>query len=65
VRWIIIKRLKKLVENAEAKICSVAVAVAVISPKCCRGIWYQPEEPRKLNALLQDRIEEKMDSISK
>ena len=28
-----------------AKICAWVTAIASLAPHCCRGTWYQPEEP--------------------
>jgi len=35
---------KWLVKHGNA-ICAVAVSLASLSSLCCRGCWYQPEEP--------------------
>ena len=39
------KLLKRVVVRYGARICAIAAMVATISPVCCRGQWYQPEEP--------------------
>ncbi len=38
---------KWLVKHGNA-ICAVAVSLASLSSLCCRGHWYQPEEPEGL-----------------
>lgn len=40
------KKANTLVTKVGMKICSAAVKAAAISPSCCRGMWYQPEEPK-------------------
>lgn len=41
---------KWLVKHGNA-ICAVAVSLASLSSLCCRGCWYQPEEPEGLKEL--------------
>ncbi len=39
---------KRLLKQHGRKLCAVAVVVASIAPNCCRGHWYQAEEPEGL-----------------
>lgn len=39
------ERLKQVILKHAHKICAIAVSVASIAPVCCRGNWYQPDEP--------------------
>lgn len=44
--------VSKLMIGCAVKFCTVALFVAKIAPFCCRGNWYQPEEPECLQVFL-------------
>lgn len=45
VEYAMKKFMEKLVVKYSSRICGVATLVAAMVPLCCRGQWYQPEEP--------------------
>ena len=47
---------KWLVKHGNA-ICAVAVSLASLSSLCCRGCWYQPEEPEGLKEFAKNHME--------
>ena len=40
-------------EKSSGKLCAFAIGVAAIAPECCRGNWYEPEEPEGLEEVLK------------
>lgn len=48
------KKINQLILQAEKGLCKTSTSIASILPKCCRGWWYQPEEPTNLNAVLKN-----------
>lgn len=48
-------RISKMVTDIGTVLCSLAVVCAQIAPLCCRGIWYQPEEPDNFRYFLKER----------
>ena len=53
------KKINQLILQAEKGLCKTSTSIASISPKCCRGWWYQPEEPTNLNAVLKNSNQSK------
>lgn len=51
------KMFKKFIQQHGRQLCSTAVTMASIAPKCCRGHWYQPEEPQGFAEFLKERKE--------
>ena len=49
------KMFKKFIQQHGKQICNTAAAMASIAPNCCRGHWYQPEEPNGLTEFLKER----------
>ncbi len=49
------KFMEKLVVKYSSRICGVATLVAAMVPLCCRGQWYQPEEPDGIRKLTMDK----------
>lgn len=49
------KMLRKMIQQHGKQFCTTAVAIASIAPNCCRGHWYQPEEPVGLVEFLRER----------
>lgn len=50
------KSMKKILEflvRHSGKLCAFAIGVAAIAPECCRGNWYEPEEPEGLEEVLE------------
>lgn len=50
------KSMKKVLEflvRYSGKLCAFAIGVAAIAPECCRGSWYEPEEPEGLEEVLK------------
>ena len=39
------KKLSGFLSRKGARLCAFVLTIASISPVCCRGFWYQPEEP--------------------
>jgi cyclic lactone autoinducer peptide len=35
------------------KLSALAISIASVSTMCCRGIWYQPQEPDNLQQLFK------------
>ena len=52
--WGMSKLLKRVVVRYGARICAIAAMVATISPVCCRGQWYQPEEPDGISEIKRE-----------
>ena len=48
------KMVNKLITRYGRRISSLAVSIATLSPKCCRGEWYQPKEPDNLSELVKN-----------
>lgn len=48
------KMFKKFIQQHGKQICNTAAAMASIAPNCCRGHWYQPEEPKGLTEFLKE-----------
>lgn len=52
-----VKEMRKIFERFlkqhGRKLCAAAVAMASIAPKCCRGYWYQAEEPEGLEEFMK------------
>ena len=46
---------KWLVKHGNA-ICAVVVSLASLSSLCCRGCWYQPEEPEGLKEFAKNHV---------
>lgn len=49
------KLLRRFIQQHGKRICNTAVTMASIAPSCCRGHWYQPEEPKGLAEFLKKR----------
>ena len=52
-----IKVLSGFLNKHGAKLCALAVLVTAQSVNVCRGMFYQPEEPKNLRKLL-DKAED-------
>ena len=46
------KFITKVLINSGTRLCALSVVMASITPMCCRGSWYQPEEPDGLEEFL-------------
>lgn len=49
------KLANKFIAKYGLRISALAVAIASISPMCCRGEWYQPKEPENLHKIFGQR----------
>lgn len=48
------KIFRRFILQYGKQICALAVAVSSIAPNCCRGHWYQPEEPEGLAKFFEE-----------
>ena len=48
------KMLKRFMLQYGKQLCALAVVMASIAPNCCRGHWYQAEEPEGLAEFLKE-----------
>lgn len=49
------KFANKLIAKYGLKVTTLAIAIASISPMCCRGEWYQPKEPKNISELFEKK----------
>lgn len=47
------KKIVQFILKNGGRLCAFAVGVASIAPLCCRGNWYQPEEPEGLETFMK------------
>lgn len=47
------KKVLEILVRHSGKLCAFAIGVAAIAPECCRGSWYEPEEPEGLEEVLK------------
>lgn len=45
------KKVLEFLVKHSGKLCAFAIGVAAIAPECCRGNWYEPEEPEEPEGL--------------
>ncbi len=43
---------KALLLKIARKICKIAITIAAVAPMCCRGNFYEPDEPEGLDDFL-------------
>ncbi len=43
------KKVKAFIQKYGRQLPAIALAVASVAALCCRGDWYQPEEPEGLS----------------
>lgn len=48
--------ITKILLSKGAKLCAVAVTLASVAPLCCRGNWYQPNEPDGLEDFFTEQV---------
>ena len=47
------KKVLVFLVRYRGKLCAFAIGVAAIALECCRGSWYEPEEPEGLEEVLK------------
>lgn len=57
------QRLKQVILKHASKMCAMVVSIASIAPVCCRGIWYQPDEPDGIEEFIGKRSVKKQINV--
>lgn len=50
-----VKYIKRIVVKYGKQLCTLAVIIAPIATRCCRGMYYEPEIPEGMNEFLEKK----------